>query len=121
VTDSLEDHGKDFGSDIIEGKPTIPLIHLLSSAPQAAREETLRLVGAAGESSGRSRRQRIERVAGLLEEHGSVDYACAFADGLAGAALAEFGPALGGLPESPDRAFLHSIVLHLRDPEIRGR
>jgi hypothetical protein len=56
-----------------------------------------------------------------MEDRGSIDYACAFADGLAGAALAEFGPAMTGLPESRDKAFLRSLVLHLRDPAIRGR
>ena len=121
VTDSAEVHGKDYGGDIVEGKPTVMLIHLLRNAPQATAAEVLALVGPAGESSGLAPAERIERVVGLLEEHGSIDYACAFADGLAGAALAEFDPALGGLPESQDKAFLRSLVLHLRDPEIRGR
>ena len=49
-------------------------------------------------------------------EHGSLDYACAFADGLAGAALAELAAAMAGLPESLDKAFLRSLVFHLRDP-----
>jgi hypothetical protein len=97
------------------------LIHLLRTAPQATAAEVLALVGPAGEGSGLAPAERIERVVGLLEDHGSIDYACAFADGLAGAALAEFDPALGGLPESLDKAFLRSVVLHLRDPEIRGR
>jgi geranylgeranyl diphosphate synthase, type II len=121
VTDSAEVHGKDYGGDIVEGKPTLMLIHLLHNAPRATAAEVLALVGPAGESSGLAPAERIERVVGILEHHGSIDYACAFADGLAGAALAEFDPALGGLPESRDKAFLRSLVLHLRDPEIRGR
>jgi hypothetical protein len=56
-----------------------------------------------------------------MEAHGSIDYACAFADGLAGAALAEFDAALGHLPESEDKAFLGTLALHLRDPAVRGR
>ena len=56
-----------------------------------------------------------------MEEHGSIDYACAFADGLAGAALAEFDTAMGMLPDSDDKTFLRALVLHLRDPQIRGR
>jgi hypothetical protein len=65
--------------------------------------------------------ERIEHVVALLERTGSIDYACAFADGLAGAALAEFDAAMGWLPETRDKAFLRSLVLHLRDPVIRGR
>ncbi len=121
LTDTSEAHGKDFGSDVIEGKPTLILIHLLQTAPEAARDEALRLVGPAGERSGRGRDQRIERVVALMEECGSIDHACAFADGIAGAALAEFVPAMGALPESRDKLFVRSLVLHLRDPAIRGR
>jgi geranylgeranyl diphosphate synthase type II len=121
LTDRSESKGKDFGSDIIEGKPTLMLIHLLHAAPRAARDEALRLVGPAGERSGLGRDERIERVVGLIEDCGSIEHACAFADGIADSALAEFAPAMAGLPESRDKAFLRSLVLHLRDPSIRGR
>jgi geranylgeranyl diphosphate synthase type II len=121
LTDRPEAHGKDFGSDIIEGKPTLVLIHLLRTAPRTVREEVLRLVGRVGNSSGLARGERIDRVVGLMEEHGSIDYACAFADGLASTALDEFGFATADLPESRDTAFLGSLVLYLRDPVVRGR
>jgi geranylgeranyl diphosphate synthase type II len=121
LTDRSQSNGKDFGSDIVEGKPTLMLIHLLSAAPQPARDEALRLVGPGGDDSGLGRCERIERVVDLMEAHGSIDYACAFADGVAGAALAELTPTMTGLPESEDTAFLRSLVLHLRDPAVRGR
>jgi geranylgeranyl diphosphate synthase type II len=121
LIDRSEAHGKDFGCDIIEGKPSLMLIHLLRSAPGTAREEALALVGRAGDSSGLAHAERIERVVALMEESGSIDYGCAFADGLAGAALAEFRAAFEWLPESRDKAFLRLLVLHLRDPAIRGR
>jgi hypothetical protein len=56
-----------------------------------------------------------------MERFGSIDYACAFADGLAGAALAEFDAAMGWMPDSSDKLFLRALVFHLRDPAIRGR
>jgi geranylgeranyl diphosphate synthase type II len=112
---------KDYGSDILEGKPTLALMHLLTTAPAPARDVVTRLVGQEGERSGVAPEERIERVVALLEQTGSIDYACAFADGLAGAALAEFDAALGWLPETRDKAFLRSLVLHLRDPVVRGR
>jgi geranylgeranyl diphosphate synthase type II len=121
LTDRQEAKGKDFGSDIIEGKPTLILIHLLRTAPEDVREEALRLVGPAGDRCGLPRGERIERATALMEDGGSIGYACAFADGLAGAALAEFVRAMGGLPESRDKAFLQSLALYLRDPELRGR
>ena len=121
VTDRHQVHGKDFGSDVIEGKPTLLLVHLLRTAAPPLREEVLDLVGPRGDGGGLSRSERIERVVVLLEEHGSIDYCCEFADGLAGGALAEFDTALGGLPWGRDKAFLRELVLHLRDPVIRGR
>jgi geranylgeranyl diphosphate synthase type II len=121
LSDPEEGRGKDFGSDVIEGKPTLILIHLLRTASHAAKEEVLGLVGPAGDVGGVPRGERIRRIIALMEDHGSIDYACAFADGLAGAALAEFDAALGWLPDSRDKAFLRSLVLYLRDPQIRGR
>jgi geranylgeranyl diphosphate synthase type II len=121
VTDRTEEHGKDFGGDIIEGKPTLLLIHLRQAVSDRVRDEVDALVGPAGDRGGVDRSERIERVVGLMEECGSIDYTCAFADGLAGAALAEFDVAMGWLPDSVDKAFVRSLALHLRDPAIRGR
>ena len=121
VTDRIGAHGKDFGSDIIEAKPTLLLIHLLRSAPPSVRREVAELVGSGADGCRLDSGERIERVVALMEHFGAIDYACAFADGLAGAALAEFDAAMGWLPDSPDKGFLHALVLHLRDPVIRGR
>ena len=121
VTDRDETFGKDFGGDIVEGKPTLMLMHLIGEASSAEKAEVRALAGPPGERSGASPRERIDRVVELMEAHGSIDYACAFADGLAGAALAEFDAALGHLPESEDKAFLGALALHLRDPVVRGR
>jgi geranylgeranyl diphosphate synthase type II len=112
---------KDYGSDIVEGKPTLLLMHLLNTAPAPVCDAVAGLVGQAGERCGAEPEERIEHVVALMERTGSIAYACAFADSLAGAALAEFDAAMGWLPETPDKAFLRSLVLHLRDPVIRGR
>jgi geranylgeranyl diphosphate synthase type II len=112
---------KGYGSDVLEGKPTLALAHMLRAAPAEDRERIAGLVGEAGARSGVEAQERIDEVVALMERLGSLDYACAFADALAGAALAEFDAALGWLPETPDKAFLRSLVLHLRDPASRGR
>jgi geranylgeranyl diphosphate synthase type II len=121
VTDRDEVRGKDFGGDILEGKPTLLLVHLLGAASPAEREDVLALVGPAGARSGADDAERIDRVVALLERHGSIDYACDFADGLAGAALAEFDASMGALPPSEDKDFVRSVVLYLREPTVRGR
>lgn len=113
--------GGGFGSDIVEGKPTLLLVHLLGVLDADTRDRVVALVGPGGSATGLSAAQRIDRVAGLMEQRGSVDYAWAFADGLAGAALAEFDTAMGDLPDGADKDFVRSLVLYLRDPVIRGR
>lgn len=118
VTDRDGAHGKDFGSDVIEGKPTLLVIHLLRTAGAGDRRRALELIGAAATDA--TPRERIEAVVEMLERCGSIGYACAFAEGLAGASLAELEVATAALPESVDRTFLRSLVLHLRDPVIRG-
>ncbi|HEX6389366.1 MAG TPA: polyprenyl synthetase family protein [Solirubrobacteraceae bacterium] len=113
--------GKDFGGDVLEGKPTLLLTHLYNALSPAERAATRALVGPAGTASGVPAQERIARVVALMEEHGSVDYAIAFADGLAREALTQFERAMGDLPGSPDKDFVRDVVLYLRDPEVRGR
>jgi geranylgeranyl diphosphate synthase type II len=121
VTDRAERSGKDYGGDIVEGKPTLLLAHLFSAASESERERLVGLVGGGGSDSGLTPEVRIDEVVAAMEAHGSIDYACAFADGLAGAALAEFDRSIGALDDSADKRFLRSLVLHLRDPALRGR
>ena len=112
---------KGYGGDILEGKPTLALAHLLRATRAGERARVAGLVGDAGARSGLEPEERIEEVVARMERAGSIDYACAFADAMAGAALAEFDAAMGWLPETPDKAFLRSLALHLRDPATRGR
>ncbi len=121
LTDRAEAFGKDFGGDVIEGKPTLMLIHLLDHAAPEVEVQARALAGPEGEGSGLPASERIDRIVELMEEHGSIDYACAFADGLAGAALAEFETSMGHLPDSEDKEFMRALALHLRDPVLRGR
>ncbi len=121
VSDRDGRHGKDVGSDILEGKPTLLLVHLLQHAGDAEREELSALVGPAGDAGPVPAQERIDRVTALMDEYGSIDYACAFGDAMAGGALAEFEEAMGHLPPSEDKDVLRSLVLYLRDPLVRGR
>jgi geranylgeranyl diphosphate synthase type II len=118
LTDRSETHGKDFGSDVIEGKPTLILVHLLETP---AGSEARALVGPAGDRTGAGRDERIERFVELAEDAGSIEYACAFADGLSSSAVAALQLATAGLSPSRDVAFLRAVVLYLCDPAVRGR
>lgn len=123
IVDDLDDvtAGRDgvepSGGDLLEGKPTLMLAHLLATAQPGVCDEVLRMVGA-GSDRGVGRPDavtRVERVIELLECNGSIAYAREFADGLAGAALVEHERAFGSLESSADTTFLRSLVLHLRE------
>jgi octaprenyl-diphosphate synthase len=96
---SPEETGKSLGTDLAEGKPTLPLIHALKhgSKPQAE------LIRAA------LREGRIDRLAEVLaavESTGGLAYSSALAARHSDAAIA----ALGGLPDSPYKDALNGIA-----------
>lgn len=103
-------YGKEIGGDIWEGKRTLVLIHTLNhSTPR--QKERLRTFLAT------PRPQRsLEDVAWVYELMGrykSLQYARSCARHLAHAALEEFEIAYGDLPDTPDKAFIHNIVLYM--------
>ncbi len=61
--------GKSLGSDLKNGEPTLPLIHLLNNTTGARKQELLTMFKP--ESGGPSR----EALAPYLQRAGSVDYA----------------------------------------------
>lgn len=103
-------YGKDPGGDLLEGKRTLPLIHLLCSLPVWQRREVLGLVGpgAAGPAD-----DRVAVVTRLMIEHGSIDYARERAAVLAGAAAAEFTRVFAASRPGPHVDYLVSLLAHL--------
>lgn len=108
ITDDLFDYlsdaavvGKPVGSDLREGKVTLPLIAALRNAPPAART---RIEGAIG--SGEIFRDGWSQMTDFVHLHGGIDYAMARA--------AQFGrdakAALAGLPPSAERDALDLAV-----------
>ena len=96
-------YGKEISGDLLEGKRTLMLIHLLRTAGAADREEVRRFLG-------KRRRERtgeeVRWLHRLLVEHGSLDFARQAARDLAGAALAEGEAVLRDVPDSEDKSFL---------------
>jgi geranylgeranyl diphosphate synthase type II len=103
-------YGKEIGGDIWEGKRTLVLIHTLNHCTPSQKKR-LRLF------LGTPRLERsLEDVAWVYELMGryqSMQYARACARHLAHAALDEFQVAYGDLSDTPDKAFIHNIVLYM--------
>jgi len=99
-------YGKEPSGDLLEGKRTLMLIHLLHQAP--ARElrrlrSLLRL-----ERSERTP-QQVGWILDVMKHHGSIDYARQVAHGLVGAATHEFTAAFGDTADSDARRFLEAL------------
>jgi geranylgeranyl diphosphate synthase, type II len=101
-------YGKELLGDLYEGKRTLMLIHLLANASEAERDA---LVGGflSRDRAGRTA-DDVAHVLELMHEHGSVDYATAFAEGIAAAAVDAFESAFSGLPHSDDRRFVEHLI-----------
>ncbi|WP_218158147.1 polyprenyl synthetase family protein [Stigmatella aurantiaca] len=99
-------YGKEINGDILEGKRTLMLIHLLGAANAEERVLLSRMLG-----SPRAARtlEDIRWVRERMDRYGSIEYARQVAHGLAGAALHEFSLAYGDLPDSPDKRFIEAL------------
>jgi geranylgeranyl diphosphate synthase type II len=87
--------GKEFAGDLYEGKRTLVLAHLLTSASSAERSE---VEGVLRKSRGEKRPAEIERILKLIERYESRQYAQAVAEREAAVALAGLREVLAALP-----------------------
>lgn len=106
------EYGKEIDGDLYEGKRTLPLIHLLRSARGADRDKVDRYLGL--ERPERTTRM-VAEIRELLDTYGSIDFARAYAQGIAGAALEAFEEAFAPAPAGPDRDFVRALVPYMLD------
>jgi geranylgeranyl diphosphate synthase type II len=99
-------YGKERNGDLLEGKRTLMVIHLLAASTPDERGRLARLLG-----QPRSERtgEDVRWIREQMDRYGSIDYARQVAHGLAGAALHEFSVAYADLPDSPDKRFLEAL------------
>ncbi|HEY3831387.1 MAG TPA: polyprenyl synthetase family protein [Acidimicrobiia bacterium] len=105
-------YGKEIDGDLYEGKRTLVLIHLVRHCRGEDRATVEHYLGL-------ERHERdaelVTEIRRLCDEYGSIEFARAYADGIAGAAVTAFDDAFGALPHGPDVAFLRSIVPYMLD------
>jgi geranylgeranyl diphosphate synthase, type II len=106
------EYGKEIDGDLYEGKRTLPLIHLLRNARGPDRDALDRYL--ALDRSQRSAAM-VAEVRALLEAHGSIEFAAAYARGIAGAALDAFEAAFAPAPTGPHRDFVRALVPYMLD------
>lgn len=108
-------YGKEIAGDVLEGKRTLMLIHLLNSAK--GRERAW-LCSFLTEPRDARRGSDVRRVFALMEKHGSLAFGATSARFLAGAALYEFEKAYAGLPESREKHFVRDIVRYMIERDL---
>lgn len=104
-------YGKELHGDILEGKRTLMLIHLLQATAKKDPPTYQRLTTLLG----RSRAQRdnpglVAWVRGLMDEAGSIEHAHQIALGLAGAAQHEWARLSAALPDSREKRFIDALT-----------
>lgn len=107
-------YGKEIGGDILEGKRTLMLIHLMENCKP---EELNRI----SQYLSVPIRQRTEgeamEILELMHTYGSIAHAKNTAQYLAGAALKEFYSIFSRLPDSEDKSLIESIIIYMINRE----
>ena len=88
-------YGKEIGGDLLEGKRTLVLVHLLNHLPAEQRLEVTRILA---QQRGDKTPEQIEVILDLIRTHGSLEYAQGVADLHAQRGLALLTAALADLP-----------------------
>jgi len=108
-------YGKEIGGDLLEGKRTLMLIHLLRQldSREAARVTAYLGQPRAGRSVGDTR-----WILDLMRSRGSLDHARKVARQLAGATLFEFTQAFRDVPESDEKTFLNQVISYMVSRDV---
>lgn len=100
-------YGKEALGDLLEGKRTLILIHLMRTVPKGLRAELLEWLG-------RPRSERTvdesREVLSQMQRYHSIDYAQSVAAQHAARAATLFEETLGFIPQSQDKAILRQII-----------
>ena len=103
-------YGKEIGGDLLEGKRTLMLIHLLR---QLDVRETARVTAYLGQPRASRSLRDTRWILDLMRARGSLDHARKVARQFAGATLFEFTQAFHDVPESDEKMFLHQVISYM--------
>lgn len=110
LTGDRKRYGKEIAGDLLEGKRTLMLIHLLRSATGS---DARRLKAFLSRPRTARSAQDVDWILGMMRSGGSIDHGGLIARQFAGATLYEFTHAFGNLPESDDKNFLGRMIRYM--------
>lgn len=105
-------YGKEINGDLREGKRTLVLIHLAARAEGADRAVIERYLRLTPDERGRD---VVDEIRALVDVYGSLDFARAYAAGIADQALDAFETAFAAATPGPDTDFVRALVPYMLD------
>ena len=108
-------YGKEIGGDVLEGKRTLMLIHVLS---EASKRERAWLTDFLAQPRCARSPADVGKVFALMEKHGSIAFGRSCARFLAGAAMSEFSNTYCDLPDSEDKRFVRDVILYMIERDL---
>ena len=105
-----ENYGKEIGGDILEGKRTLMLIHLLNKCNRKEKKELEYFL-----QLPRNKRtpEKTALVMEWMNKYDCFEYGKKAAKNLAGAALKEFYSIFGGMADTEEKHFLENMILYM--------
>jgi geranylgeranyl diphosphate synthase, type II len=101
-------YGKEIAGDIMEGKRTLMLIHLLNNC---SKKEFVLIEHFLFDTQHHI--NEAPTILSLMKKYNSIEYAKKISKFMAGAALKEFYTIFGGLPDSRDKKFIEEIIIYM--------
>jgi len=105
-----EVYGKEALGDLMEGKRTLMLIHLLASADPGDRYW---LIDYLARPTAERHTEDVNRVLELMLSYGSIAFAGEFATGVARSAITSMDAAFAGREDTPARRFIAGLVPYM--------
>ena len=102
-------YGKEYAGDLIEGKRTLILIHLLKSCNNSDRE----FIESFFNNNREFREGNCQQLLDLISKYKSLDYATNICNELSDKALTEFNNIFSDLPETRARLLLNNITKYM--------
>ena len=102
-------YGKEYAGDLIEGKRTLILIHLLESCNNSDRE----FIESFFNNNREFREGNYQQLLDLISKYKSLDYATNICNELSEKALTEFNNIFSDLPDTRARLLLNNITKYM--------
>ena len=102
-------YGKEYAGDLIEGKRTLILIHLLESCNTSDRE----FIESFFNNNREFRESNSKKLLDLISKYKSIDYATNICNELSDKALNEFDIIFSDLPDTRSRLLLNNITKYM--------